>query len=189
MQVSRTFSSAAVVSCVLREAALYLAWFNQSALPFLGPHFARLVAEATELLKTLQPATRTLQAHCVAVKQKLQVGALGTQAKLKKELETLVFGVKVLLSQHGCADAFWMGNLKHKTPAGAEVGSQLLDDADDERAKPRRKRKAAAQQNEHVAEEAEADEAIDLGDEETEEPQVDDELEVEEVEESDEAEY
>ena len=37
---------------------------------------------------------------------------------LKKELEAILFKVRVMLSAHGCTEGFWMGNLKHKNVAG-----------------------------------------------------------------------
>ena len=40
-------------------------------------------------------------------------------AMLKKELEAILFKVRVMLSAHGCPEGFWMGNLKHKNVAGA----------------------------------------------------------------------
>ena len=51
--------------------------------------------------------------------------ALLPATKLKKELESFIYNVKVMLQLHKCRDAFWIGNLKHKNAAGKEVSSQL----------------------------------------------------------------
>jgi hypothetical protein len=44
---------------------------------------------------------------------------------LRKTLETLVFRVKAMLDRNGCANAFWIGNLKHKSIKGVELSSQM----------------------------------------------------------------
>ena len=93
--------------------------------PFISAHFANKYGDLIALLKSVQPATRVLQALCSSVKQQLQTAALLPATKLKKELESFIYNVKVMLQLHKCRDAFWIGNLKHKNAAGKEVSSQL----------------------------------------------------------------
>ena len=45
---------------------------------------------------------------------------------LKKFLEAFVLKVKAMLADHGCADAFWLGNLKQRNLKGEEIVSQVI---------------------------------------------------------------
>jgi Fanconi anemia group D2 protein len=83
------------------------------------------VLQILTCLKAVQPATRLLHVHCAMVKTRQQIGALNSAAALKKELEALLFEVKVLLAANGCRETFWMGNLKHKDLNGNETSSQM----------------------------------------------------------------
>eukprot|EP00967_Tisochrysis_lutea_P154511 scaffold307088_cov30-Tisochrysis_lutea.AAC.2 len=118
-------SSPAVISTVIRESVTFLIWFNSRGLPFLASQFLSHHTEMTALLKALQPTTRMLQALCVDVKTKLHTSSLAPATRLKRELENLLFKVKVMLQQNNCREAFWVGNLKHKNTIGVEVGSQM----------------------------------------------------------------
>ena len=122
---TRTLSSATIIKQTIKHAATFLARFVSQALPFLSAHFKVQHQPICQLLKSLQPATRLLQAQCATVKQQQQVGALKGVVALKKELEGVVFGVKAMLQEHKCQDSFWLGNLKHKNAAGEEVSSQM----------------------------------------------------------------
>lgn len=118
-------SSAAVMSTVIRESAAFMLWFNARVLPFIASQFMAQHTEMIAMLKALQPTTRMLQSLCVDVKSKLQTSSLIPATKLKRELENLLFKVKVMLQQNNCREAFWVGNLKHKNTVGDEVGSQM----------------------------------------------------------------
>ncbi len=43
----------------------------------------------------------------------------------KKSIEKFIYAIKYLFNEAGAADAFWMGNLKHKDLAGHTVASQV----------------------------------------------------------------
>mmetsp|Transcript_34666 Transcript_34666/g.115862 ORF Transcript_34666/g.115862 Transcript_34666/m.115862 type:complete len:250 (-) Transcript_34666:274-1023(-) len=113
----------------LRESAVFLAWFNSRALPFISSQFIGQHGEMIALLKAIQPTTRMLQALCVDVKARLETGCLTPASTLKRELESLVLQVKVMLQKNGCREAFWVGNLKHKNSSGVEVSSQMYVEA------------------------------------------------------------
>jgi len=113
----------------LRESAVFLAWFNSRALPFISSQFIGQHGEMITLLKAIQPTTRMLQALCVDVKARLETGCLTPASTLKRELESLVLQVKVMLQKNGCREAFWVGNLKHKNSSGVEVSSQMYVEA------------------------------------------------------------
>ena len=125
------------------------------------------------LIKHVQPSTRLLQTHCTSVKQRMATGAAAAIPKLKRQLEELIFTVKVILKENDCAEGFWMGNLKHKNSKGEEVSSQMQVEVKQKQpkkaAKPKKRKKA----------EAEAEEEGEEGGEEGEEggAQADDEAE------------
>ena len=157
---------------VLAHSGRFFALVNKRALPMISFHFKRLNGCALPLLKSLQPATRLLQVHCTRVKEQGQIAALNAAASLKKELEALIFEVKVLLRTHDCGDGFWMGNLKHKDMRGQETSSQMVPAV--EKPKGKGKRKAAEVEEEDEDEdEAEAADAEDDGEEEAEEEEED----------------
>ena len=103
----------------------FVGMLNKHMLPLMTEHFARLSGDIMSLLKAVQPATRLLQVHCTMVKERQQIAALQPAAILKRELESLIFQVKVLLQSNKCDEGFWMGNLKHKSISGHEVSSQM----------------------------------------------------------------
>ena len=125
VSATRHFGDATVLGIAIKASADFLANFNKDALPFISTHFVAISTEAQALLKAIQPATRLLQTHCASVKQSLSTSAASYVPKLKREIEQLIFSVKQLLKDNGCAEGFWMGNLKHKDSRGQEVSSQM----------------------------------------------------------------
>ena len=138
-------------------------------------HFKRLNSQVTGFVKSLQPATRLLQVHCTMVKEQGQIAALNSAASLKKELEALIFEVKVLLASHGCRDGFWMGNLKHKDLRGQETSSQMAPAVEQKKAKAKGKRKMA--EVEELDDDAEGEEGEEEEGGDDDEEEVEDEYE------------
>lgn len=134
--VGRALNKAAIVA-----SSRFIGIVNKQALPLMSAHFTPLSTQVCALLKALQPATRLLQVHCTMVKERLQTAALQPAAVLKRELEALVFQVKLLLKVNHVHEGFWMGNLKHKTISGQEVSSQMM--AEEPAPKEPKKRKEA----------------------------------------------
>ena len=127
---------------VIVTASKFLVLVNKHAVPLMTAHFKPLAAEVMAALKALQPATRLLQVHCTMVKERQQIAALGPAASLKRELEALVFQVKVLLKTNNVGEGFWMGNLKHKSLVGQEISSQMAAEVAEPKApKAKKKRK------------------------------------------------
>lgn len=169
---TRLVDSKALAVTAIRSSATFLAAFNKRGLPMMSEHFEPLTAQVIGLLKALQPATRLLQVHCTMVKERQQIGALRPAALLKKELEILIFAVKVLLQEHGVSSGFWMGNLKHKNVAGEEVSSQMVrvekvvkEKAEKKQATKKRKVQAEPQVAEMDCDEDEEEEAAEQDDE------------------------
>ena len=122
--VARALNKKAIVA-----SSQFVKHLLKHALPLMSSHFCRLSDEVIACLKAVQPATRLLQVHCTMVKERQQLAALQPAAILKRELESLVFHVKLLLKSNNCHEGFWMGNLKHKALAGHEVSSQMAVEA------------------------------------------------------------
>jgi len=120
----------ATVAIAIRASASFLSWVNKDALSLISANFKKGPAQAISLLKSLQPATRLLQAQCSAVKQKALTAALVPAARLKFELEKLIYGIKTMLQENNCREGFWLGNLKHKNVFGEEVSSQMAVEPD-----------------------------------------------------------
>ena len=134
--VGRALNKQAIVA-----SSRFIGMVNKQALPLMSAHFTPLSTQVCAVLKALQPATRLLQVHCTMVKERLQTAALQPAAVLKRELEALVFQVKLLLKVNHVHEGFWMGNLKHKTISGQEVSSQMM--AEEPAPKEGRKRKGS----------------------------------------------
>ena len=118
-------SSTSLNKTCITHSARFINLINKKVLPMMVFHFKSFNQVACAFLKSLQPATRLLQVHCSLVKSRQHLAALNQAASLKKELESLIFEVKVLLQTHNVRETFWMGNLKHKDLQGKETSSQM----------------------------------------------------------------
>ena len=176
VSATRHFGDSAVLGIAIKASADFLANFNKDALPFISTHFLLINTEAQALLKAIQPATRLLQTHCASVKQSLSTSAATSVPKLKREIEQLIFSVKQLLKDNGCAEGFWMGNLKHKDSKGQEVSSQMQIEKKTKKdgkakAKGGKKRKIANSDDEDADDEA-GEEGADGGEEDAAETEL-----------------
>ena len=150
-------------------SADFLELFNTRAIPFLSANFMAVYNELMGLLKHVQPSTRVLHTHCVTIKQRLNTGAAASIPKLKRQLEELLFTVKVMLKENGADDAFWMGNLKHKNTKGEEVSSQMEMVVKPKKKAPAKPRKRKKKDAESEAEDEEGEEGGAQADDEAEE--------------------
>lgn len=71
-------------------------------------------ATFTALFKPLQAGTRILQQMCDHGKLAGSTTLLSLAPNLRKVLEALVYKVEILFASTDCADAFELGNLRHK---------------------------------------------------------------------------
>ena len=76
-----------------------------------------------QVLKNVQLSTRILQSACNQARIFRDASLSQHVPMLKKLLETLVYRVKSMLAVNSALDAFWMGTLKTRDLAGAEVKS------------------------------------------------------------------
>lgn len=80
---------------------------------------------AQRLLRNVQMGTRQLQIVCGHAKASKDASLTTQVPALRKSLEALVYEVKLILEEGNCLDAFWVGNLKHKSLQGEILQSQL----------------------------------------------------------------
>ena len=76
-------------------------------------------------MKEIQRGTRTIQVLCSEGKSKKELPLAARVPQVKRAVERFVFGVKAFLVERGRGDAFWLGNLKHKSLGGAVLPSQV----------------------------------------------------------------
>ena len=136
---TRVVTNRTLNKVAITHSARFISTINKPALPMMSQFFSPLTGQITALLKSLQPATRLLQVHCTMVKVQQQLAALTPAAQLKRELEGLIFQVKVMLQANDVREGFWMGNLKHKDLQGKETSSQMA--VPPPKPKPAKKRK------------------------------------------------
>jgi Fanconi anemia group D2 protein len=164
VMTTKVVTSKALNKTCIVHSARFIAMINKRATPMMSAFFRPLNGQITALLKSLQPATRLLQVHCTMVKEQQQLAALAAAAQLKRELEGLIFKVKVMLQANDVREGFWMGNLKHKNLHGQETSSQLAVVPPPDKGSKGKKRKKAAEEEE----EEEEEEVMGGGDEEEE---------------------
>ena len=110
----------------LKFGKAFIDAFMKTAMPIMDEFFSLESASVNELLQMLQKSTRLLQIMCGHSKaDEKDTSLIAKIPMLRKTLETLVFRVKAMLDRNGCANAFWIGNLKHKSIKGVELSSQM----------------------------------------------------------------
>lgn len=117
-----------LITC-LKHGRFVVELFYKTAMPFLDKQFKNFPTESQELVKNLQTSTRTLQTVCTHAKRSRDATLAAHVPAMKKTQEQLLYRVKAMLAANGCANAFWMGNLKNKDLKGKEIqSSQSTDD-------------------------------------------------------------
>lgn len=112
-----------LISC-LKHGRLVIEFFYKSAMPLLDKQFKNIKEESQELLKNLQKSTRTLQNVCNHAKISSDQTLAANIPAMTRIREAIFYRVKHMLAAHGCAEAFWIGNLKNKNLKGQEILSQ-----------------------------------------------------------------
>ncbi|ELR12879.1 Fanconi anemia complementation group D2 family protein [Acanthamoeba castellanii str. Neff] len=131
-QLSRCELPAPALTALLRRGRTFLDRFMK-VMPFLSAHFLGHQEEILSTFKSLQQATRTLQALCAHSKVEKLVVLVNLVPPMRRSLELLLYKVKAMLIENDSLGAFSLGNLKHRDLAGREVPSQLdLDQYDDD---------------------------------------------------------
>jgi Fanconi anemia group D2 protein len=113
------------LGAALKYGRLLVEAFLRQGMPLLYEVFRTKQDEVLVLLKSLQHSTRSLQHFCGHSKVQKDITLTNRVPGLKKSLETLLFRVKCLLTEHNCQEAFWVGNLKNRDIHGQEISSQL----------------------------------------------------------------
>ncbi|KAF4514261.1 UNVERIFIED_CONTAM: hypothetical protein B566_EDAN019410 [Ephemera danica] len=91
---------------------MILRLFLDRGMPALDKSFRHHPEEVTTLLKDCQKLTSSL-------------GMVQLVPSMKYLLEKMVYRTKSMLMVNGCAQAFWMGNLKNRNLKGEEIPSQM----------------------------------------------------------------
>ncbi|KAF5404345.1 Fanconi anemia group D2 protein [Paragonimus heterotremus] len=112
---------------IMRTGRLFLQGLLRTAMPLLSNLFRHHVAEVTTFLRNTQSLTRFMQRVCTHAKAYRDSQLTNQIPSTRRCLETFLYRVKILLSQHQCAEAFWLGTLKNRDIHGVE----LPDDDDD----------------------------------------------------------
>lgn len=122
-----------LISC-LKYGRSVIEVFYKSAMPLLDKEFKNIKEESQELLKNLQKSTRTLQNVCNHAKISSDQTLAANIPAMTRIREALFYRVKHMLAAHGCAEAFWIGQLKNKNLKGQEILSQRsVEESDDGR--------------------------------------------------------
>ena len=127
----KSINKRTVLSTCLKQGRQYVEVFLKSAMPLLDKQFKHHQNSCQNLLKNLQTSTRTLQHVCTHVKTARDAALAGYIPAMKKTLESLLYRVKAMLAANGCAEAFWLGNLKNRNLQGDEIHSQSSVQSDD----------------------------------------------------------
>jgi Fanconi anemia group D2 protein len=91
----------------------------------MNMEFKNVKEESQELLKNLQKSTRTLQNVCNHAKISSDQTLAANIPAMTRIRGALFYRItKHMLAAHGCAGAFWIGNLKNKNLKSQEILSQ-----------------------------------------------------------------
>lgn len=129
----KTNDKRSILTSCLKHGRTVVELFYKSAMPLLDKQFKNFSTESQGLLKNLQVSTRTLQNVCNHAKTSRDAVLAAHVPAMKKIQEHLIYRVKAMLAANGCANAFWMGNLKNKNLKGQEIVSQsIVSDSEDD---------------------------------------------------------
>lgn len=132
----KTNDKRSILTSCLKHGRTVVELFYKFAMPLLDKQFKNFPSESQDLLKNLQVSTRTLQNVCNHAKTSRDAVLAAHVPAMKKIQEHLLYRVKAMLAANGCANAFWMGNLKNKNLKGQEILSQTISESEDEREVP-----------------------------------------------------
>lgn len=130
--VKNSESRRSVLTACLKQGRILVDLFYKTAMPLLDKQFKNYPQQSQELFRKLQKGTRTLQQVCNHAKTSRDSALAAHIPAWKRTQELLLFRVRSMLAANGCADAFWMGNLKNKDLKGQEITSPVVSDDDDD---------------------------------------------------------
>ncbi|KAF6770630.1 hypothetical protein AHF37_11199 [Paragonimus kellicotti] len=117
---------------IMRTGRLFLQGLLRTAMPLLSNLFRHHVVEVTTFLRNTQSLTRFMQRVCTHAKAYRDSQLTNQIPSTRRCLETFLYRVKILLSQHQCAEAFWLGTLKNRDIHGVELPDDDDEDKEDE---------------------------------------------------------
>ncbi len=113
-----------VLGAAMRAGRMIIDGFMKAWIPWLKekfPHYKKLVMKT---LKMKQKSTRLLQTFCNHSKGLQDPVLTCLVPPLKKSMEFLLFCVKGLMQSQNLANAYMIGNLKHRNLCGEVISSQ-----------------------------------------------------------------
>ncbi|KAI8982985.1 Fanconi anaemia protein FANCD2 [Pilobolus umbonatus] len=121
------------IGMLLKTGRLFIENFTRHSIPYFTGIFKLYKSEILAIFKDFQMSTRALQVICSHVKVLKDVTLSGYVPPLKKALETVIFQVKILMTENRLSTkAFYLGALKHRDIRGVEVSSQIPRDMDED---------------------------------------------------------
>jgi hypothetical protein len=127
-RIVKMYDKRTVLKNLLKQGKLFLDTFVKKAMPLLNDNFKQYYDDVVDILKVLQQSTRVFQSICNDSKIMKDLVLTTHVPQAKKILESLIFEVKIMLSNNECIGAFWIGNLRHRNIAGKFVSSQFVQE-------------------------------------------------------------
>ncbi|ODM88226.1 Fanconi anemia group D2 protein [Orchesella cincta] len=119
-----------ILVSLLKHCRMFLDAFISGGAELLPEYWKREKELAQTFCKGLQVPCRTIQHICEHSKKNTDMQLMKSVPLVKRVLETLVFRVREVLGGQGAANAFWMGNLKHRDLHGDCINSQIIEEND-----------------------------------------------------------
>jgi len=116
----------------LKNSAAILNEILARLMPLLDRLWKTNSEECTDLLKTIQVATRFIQRICSQCKLNKDTLLMQRVPLVRKSLEKLLYRTKAMLAANGAVEVFWMGKLKNKNIKGDVIASQIVPKLEDE---------------------------------------------------------
>eukprot|EP01134_Creolimax_fragrantissima_P006799 CFRG6799T1 len=121
----KTVDRRAIYNNMLKDGHALIEAFTRIAIPFFSDNFVALKDDVLEMLDDVQKTTRLFQVVCSHSKVTKDTTLTGRVPRIKKSMEILIYRVKAIMETHGCRNALYIGNLKHRDIQWQVVASQV----------------------------------------------------------------
>jgi Fanconi anemia group D2 protein len=121
-----------VAKSLVKDGRIFVEVFTKKWIPYLEKHFKQHHKPIVKLLKSLQKGTRGMQVICGHGKAEKELGIAASVPAIKKSLESLMYSVKLMLTNAGFEKSFGQGILSHKDYEGHVISSQREDESGSE---------------------------------------------------------
>ena len=111
LETGKDFEKTQLFVIMLRSGRSFIEGFRKHVIKFMNENFRDWRADIATILREVQLGTRTLQHMCSHSKVVRDNVLVSLVPQLRKSLESLLYDVKLMLEQHNCLAAFWLGEL------------------------------------------------------------------------------